>query len=359
MSADPAGRSFWIRHHPYERLDAEPGETARIDADDRRIIERVVAAYRRTPGDDFYGRNSMWKSIRDERQRELHGLLAHGRMDDIAEALRNPKDNYLLYGFETLFKEAYERASSDHAQQQKRAAGAKDHLVRLAEAISALRVENPEGGPWLDNVRWSTADVIELIERKLGFPLAVPWPYGELFGLKTHGGVFGQRMIHAAYCAHRVRLLGARKVLEIGAGLGHLARYGYLMGIRDYTIVDLPFSSVSQGYFLMRTLGEDAVVLEGEPYNPGAIRILTPAHLDTQERYDLAVNVDGLTELGRDTAERYLARIFAVSDRFLSINHESNQYTVNELARGRPDLRIERFPYWMRNGYVGEIVRRR
>ena len=358
MGRDPQRPDYWTRHHPYDTLAAEPGETARAEADDARIVARVAKAYRRSMQADYYGADSMWKTIRDERQGDLHELLAHGSMDDIAAALRSPKDNYLLRGFETLTPEIRQRLESNPQLKKERAERLHDMLARLAETLGALRVENPESGPWLENVKRTPDELLDLIEGKLGIPLAVPWFWAGLVGLKTSRGVFGHRMLHAAYGAHRIRQLGARSVLEIGAGLGHLARYAWLMGIRDYTIADLPLTNVAQGYFLMRTLGEEAVVLESEPPRAGAIRVLTPQALAAETRYDLAVNVDSLTEMGRDTASAYLEKIFRVTDCLLSINHEANPFTVNELVRARPDLAVERYPYWLRNGYVEEIVRR-
>jgi len=43
----------------------------------------------------------------------------------------------------------------------------------------------------------------------------------------------------------------------------------------------------------------------------------------------------------------------------LSINHEGNEYSVAELFDGNEDVTIERFPFWLRNGYVEEIIRAR
>ena len=359
MGGDPQRPDYWIRHHPYDTLAAEPGETARADADDARIVERVTKAYRRSMQGDYYGADSMWKTIRDERQGGLHELLARGRTEDIAAALRSPKDNFLLHGFETLTRDVCRRFESNPNLRKGRAERLHDLLARLAEALGALRVENPEGGPWLENVKRTPDALLDLVEGKLGIPLAVPWFWAGLVGLKTSRGVFGHRMLHAAYGAHRIRQLAARSVLEIGAGLGHLARYAWLMGIRDYTIADLPLTNVAQGYFLMRTLGEEAVVLEGEPLRARAIRVLTPQALAAETRYDLVVNVDSLTEMGRETASAYLEKIFRVTECLLSINHEANPFTVNELARqSSRALAIERYPYWLRNGYVEEIVRR-
>lgn len=59
---------------------------------------------------------------------------------------------------------------------------------------------------------------------------------------------------------------------------------------------------------------------------------------------------------GRATAEGYLPWTARNARRFWSVNHEVNAFTVGELLRAFPTARVERFPYWMRNGYVEEIA---
>lgn len=123
--------------------------------------------------------------------------------------------------------------------------------------------------------------------------------------------------------------------------------------MRDYAIVDIPVSSLAQGYFLGRALGPEAVALYGEQRRADAVKLLSPAEFTKgSERYDLIVNVDSLTEIGRQAADEYWQQIRARVDRFLSINHEANEFTVTELiapTRATP-------PYWLRRGYVEEFV---
>jgi len=353
-------RVLFFRHHPYEDAlpEAEVGFAPRIDADDLRIADRVAAAYRKSAARNYYGSDSVWRAIRHDRQRGLHELFLTGSAAQIAAAVRDPKGNHLLYGIESVY-EGYEQQAKDGKRPQRYASRTKSELVRLAEALGLSRLENPEGGPWLESIHRPTDELVRAIEEMLGFPLAPKWCFEGAFGLKCRSGVLLDRMIHGAYCAHRLRALGAGKVLEIGAGVGYLARCAHEIGI-DYTIVDLPMTSVVQGYFLMRALGEDAVALEGEPARAGQIRVRTPSHLAAAERYDLVVNVDSLTEVGLETAAAYLKRSFEICDRFLSVNHEANPFTVDGLLRERfPELKSERFPYWMRRGYVEEIISKR
>jgi len=325
-----------------------------VGADDGRIVDRVAAAYRRSAAGDYYGRDSMWRVFREERHQALHELLVHGPREKLAEALRSPRDYNLLYGFETLYKEYHEAAARNPLHARQTGERLKGQLVRLCEAVGIFRVENPEG-PGARNPSLTVSELIAALERELGFPLDMPAVYAGLEGLPRPGGVLSTRMIELAYCASRAKRLASGAVLEIGGGVGFFAYYVHRLKL-DVTIVDLPMTNVAQGYFLMRALGEDAVVLEGEAPRPGAIKVLTPAHMDSSRRYDLVVNVDSLTEVGRDVAEGYLRWIMKNSRLFWSVNHEANMFTVNELLKEFPGAAVERFPYWMRSGYVEEVI---
>jgi hypothetical protein len=57
--------------------------------------------------------------------------------------------------------------------------------------------------------------------------------------------------------------------------------------------------------------------------------------------------------MDRTIAEQYMAAIRSRTSTFLSINHESNAFTVRELLGG---IRALRYPYWLRRGYVEEIA---
>lgn len=325
-----------------------------VDADDGRIIDRVVAAYGRSAASDYYGRDSMWRGFREERHRELHELLTRGPREKLVGALRSPSDYNLLYGFENLYKDYFEEVARDPLHSRHMGAHLKDQLVRLSEAVGMFRVNNPEI-PRPENPRPTATELIAALERALGFSLDMPAVYAGLDGLPVPGGVLTYRMIHAAYCASRVKSLASGAVLEIGGGVGFLAYYLHRLKL-NVTIVDLPMTNVAQGYFLLRALGEEAVVLEGEPPRRGAVNVLTPSHLDSCPRYDLVVNVDSLTEVGREVAEGYVRWIMKNSRRFWSVNHEANTFTVGELLKECPGATVERFPYWMRNGYVEELI---
>jgi hypothetical protein len=144
--------------------------------------------------------------------------------------------------------------------------------------------------------------------------------------------------------------------VEIGGGLGRTAYFADLFGVTDYTIVDIPVTNAAQGYFIGRTLGPDAVTLHGEV--PAATRRVVPpqAFPELGDDVDLVVTVDSLTELARETAERYVQLAATRARRLLSINHEVNAFTARSLFTATADARVTRFPYWVRRGYVEELV---
>src|SRR5690606_14876259 len=112
-------------------------------------------------------------------------------------------------------------------------------------------------------------------------------------------GIISYRVPQALYQAWRMAQLlkdiARPRVLEIGAGLGRTAFYARKFGILDYTIIDIPVTALSQGYYLGRVLGEDQIHLAGEDRasSDERIKILPPSYFLTgEDRYDLILNAD-------------------------------------------------------------------
>jgi hypothetical protein len=270
--------------------------------------------------------------------------------------LRNPNSNMLCYGFDNINRNDPGPAVAWWREWMWQLAA--DNLLRLAEAIRVRRLENPEApGPG------KPADpeaILRDLDSALGFTVKFPNPFPEEIGLATSRGVVSYRAVQALFQAWRIAELvhrrPAARVLEIGAGLGRTGYFAHLFGLRDYTIIDIPMTNVAQGYFLGRTLGEEAVSLYLED-RPG-LRILPPtAFLEANDRYDLVVNVDSLTEMAPDTARAYCKAIKARAGTFLSINHEHNPFTVSDICAELGMVADSRTPYWLRRGYVDEVFR--
>jgi hypothetical protein len=318
---------------------------------DNGLVRRIIAAYV-VAVRDFAGHGqSMWSAI-GARSDEMHRLLVAGDEAAVSNALRNPHTTDLFYGFDNLTR------TIDRTALAERSSGL-DNLVRLASATGAIRLPNP-GVPRPEPVP-GIEGLLAALDRRFGFIVDFPNPYPFEWGLRTSRGVASYRAVHAIYQAWRLsELRGGRRIriLEIGAGLGRTAYYARKFGLDDYTIVDLPLTNAAQAHFLGTAIAPAAVVLVGEPAPGDAIRILGPRFIsETQENFDIVLNVDSFTELDRRVAESYFTFAAKHARYFLSVNHEHNPFTFVDMAGTRPGSPASsRFPYWMRNGYVEELV---
>jgi hypothetical protein len=249
-----------------------------------------------------------------------------------------------------------------------------DKLVALAEAVGAIPVENPEQGSFGRNLYLDSDTLVAKIAERLG-DIAPPDIDGGLLKLQTTKGLFGERDLNAIFTAFLMRrLIGKRwasaDVCEIGGGTGRVAYWAFRNGVQSYTMFDLPHVSVVQGYYLLRGLGAESVVLFGESEKLGGqrhVRVLpAQAKRDAPVRaYDLVLNQDSFPEIHVATVREYLVWVRAVCrGRFLSINHESKPRSRRGVAQlSVPELvdevggfdRTDRFPYWLRRGYVAEV----
>lgn len=97
-------------------------------------------------------------------------------------------------------------------------------------------------------------------------------------------------------------------------------------------------------------------MLWGEDREAG-LRIMPPiAYHDPDEKFDLILNVDSLTEMAQNTAREYIVGARYKTNKFLSINHENNQFTVADIYRAEEGIRVSRTPCWARRGYVEELI---
>ena len=355
---------------------ARTGTPATVE--DRNLVARIIASYRMA--NTMWAANapgSMWNVEFFAKNRDVHEVLVAGDLEAAQRLLRDPSQTDLFYGFDNIC-----RSVSTEDAEGWRGAGTASYqdLLLLSEAIGARRYWNPEGPIPLSAHMPEAESLVRLLDpdrpmstggrlpdvesllhdldRATGFRIAFPNPFFGEVGLITSRGVASYRAIQALYQAWRIRqLVGDNtraRIVEIGAGLGRTALYARELGLNDYTIVDLPLSGVAQGYFLGRTLGEDAVCLFGET-RPG-IHLLPPAtFLDGDGQYDLVINVDSLTELAPETACRYCEAIKRQARMLLSINHERNLFTVRHMCRMQNLFAQARAPYWMRRGYVEEV----
>lgn len=356
------GESGFFRRE--QSLKAVAGQAEGIPDLDLAIATRIVASYQKAIEKEEQRGDSMWQVFFNERHVPIHTVFKEGKTHEAARILQNPGPTELFYGFDNLMASFQEQVPPNSTNAKGHAKVCLDGLIRFAEAIGAIRLDNPERYHAHALVVWEADRVIKCIEDTLGLPLSFPNPYPDEHGVKTSKGIISYRVCQALYQAWRIKQLlkgvSNPRVLEIGAGLGRTAYYAKQFGINDYTIIDLPFTLISSGYFLARTLGQDQVLLLGEETSneKQKVKVLSPeAFLKGKETYDLIINVDSLTEMDPSIARAYWTQIESKSAIFLSINQETHALTVRELINASSKVsHADRVPYWMRRGFVEETV---
>ncbi len=242
----------------------------------------------------------------------------------------------------------------------------RDALLALAEALAVRGLTSNQQTPWgdyADGLNGDLAPLLAEVEAALGHSIEPPSlggpPVAEAG--KWH---LNPDAIRHAYIMYRIQQLGIANdaaILEIGGGFGCVARYAYLRGFRNYTIIDLPFANAIQAAFLADDLGEDIVSLHGE--EPSApIRIVPSTAKETlAASYELVVNMDSLPEIAE--AGDYVKLIQHRAKLFLSVNQEANRnwkgfqqcVVPRLLAEIGGFKRLSRHPYWMEQGYAEEL----
>lgn len=353
------------------------GVSKKVETDysqDNSLSVRLINAFEYSRENPLLG-SGIWNRI----ERGHHQKLIRTLMDKEPEPLSRLLSE--MYHEEFLLGIDQNRIATDEAFAADTEATVllthiKDRLVGLGEAIGCLPVENPEAGRWGKNIFVDIDDLVERIEAAMGIPIAPPDVGVGRYGLQTSRGIFGYRDTQALFTAWRVKELVKKIanpfVCEIGAGLGKVAYYCHLFGIRNYTIIDLPQVNVFQGYFLQKSLPGERVALYGEGDRASAMEGLRvyPSWAFSavkDDSFDLVFNQDSLPEMGREVALNYVSEIRKKSrGRFLSINHESEAaitatdshpviFGLIEEVGGYE--RIYRMPFWLRRGYTEELYK--
>ncbi len=337
------------------------------------LVSRIASSYKQSHK-EFVPTTSPWDHSLFSIKAEVHNALLGDDLAEAARVLERPDQTTFFWGFDDIARAppgelephdfVLRRLNKTLPLETIRGLWLMDALSNLAEAVGARRVTYPEMEPadvgaLYANSR-SADQILDDIDSALGIKLQFPNPFPNEQGLSTKRGIVGFRSLQAVYQAWRIGQIARGnkyfKVLEIGAGLGRTAYFAWLFGIRNYTIIDIPLTNAAQASFLGRTLGSSLIGLYGEASGAG-IRIVPVTAIDQiAERYDLIVNVDSLTEMDQQTAESYWTFIKRNTSTFLSINHEINQHTVRSLYADDPDVTALRYPYWMRRGYIEELL---
>lgn len=346
--------------------DGTPLATKHLDS-------RIVSAYT-LAHTEFKKSGSGWDHALFDIKAEVHDALLSGDHNEASRVLSRPDETAFFWGFDDIAKgphgevEPHElvirRLNGTTSWKALYALWIHDTLTSLAEAMGARRMIYPEMEPSDIGSHYATVrsadDLLKDIEETIGLELHFPNPFPNAMGLATKRGTVGFRALQAFYQAWRISEIAGKnpdfKVLEIGAGLGRTAYFADQMGVRNYTIVDIPLTNAAQASFLGRTLGEDRLRLHGE-HTDAPLRIIPSTALnEIEESFDLIFNADSLTEMSPDVATMYWDFARRNSNTLLSINHEANEVTVRSLYTAAHDVCALRYPYWMRRGYVEEII---
>jgi len=263
-----------------------------------------------------------------------------------------------------------------------------DCLVSLAQYLGVVRLETTEQGPFGQAIMADPLRLALAIRAAIGVSIVPPTVFHGLFGLRVDGGIVEQRSLQALYAALRIKSVvgvtrsgpdvfsdpGKTRICEIGAGFAQAAQWAWRLGVRHYTIVDLPSMLMMQYYALRMTLPDATIKFvrddEAVPAAEG-VYLTTAVSFPrrTTERYDVVLNCDSFPEMGDEICENYFDAIAERSRLLFSINQEANgpltnnvngprQPVVSEMIGRRRDYAsVYRFRTWVRKGYAEELWR--
>ena len=325
-------------------------------------VRRIIRAYKFSFPQFDAMEVSLWNGVIFPKHAAFHRYVMAEDIDKVRGILADPARSDICYGFYGLPSSELSEGQDDWVSH---GAACMDRLLGLAVALGVRKYWHPEHVRALDPVTETPDAVVAAIQEKIGSAIDFPAIHDCCIGLATAHGVVNQAAVHAIYIAHRMaNECSDRKrasVVEIGAGLGQAAYYARRFGLGRYTIVDIPVTAACQAYYLMSTLGSEGIALAGETQRQksAAVRILSPNEFFAlNEIFDVAVNVDSITEMHTDSAQRYLAHLQERASVLISINHEANDFSFIDLCRGAYAREpVMRAPYWLRRGYVEEHIR--
>jgi SAM-dependent methyltransferase len=319
---------------------------------------RIVSAYIKATKEQVDIGDSIWGSI-TRGDNTLNSVLLDNNINALEKIYNDPFNSNIYCGYDAVLAKQIKNSKN---RQKRLASMVYDGLYRLAEAMGVARMDNPERY-YKEPIKLDTEILLQRIDEELEWKVEFPNPYPNEYGLETKRGVASYRAVQALYQAWRVReLLGSimyPRVIEIGAGLGRTAYYAYKLGVKDYTIIDLALVNVSQAHFLGSVLGDENIKVYGERETGLGVKILpTQSFYKLEGMYDLILNADSMTEMDKGVALQYWNTIRRKTNIFVSINHENNLFTVKELTGNFAKVNeYTRYEYWMRKGYVEEVVR--
>ena len=314
----------------------------------------------------------LWTEI-EARQGELAGICREQDprrlVDFMLQAPRSPATQGFLQG-----DREYARLRHSRRYRNFIAHMTADKFISLAEAVGVLPVENPEQGDWGRSGLVDGAVLWAEIETRLGVAATFPAAYGDLFVLDIGGRSVNERDLNAMYTAYRVKqaLRGTTPgaVCEIGGGAGRTAYWMHQLAVAPLVIVDLPYVTLIQAWYLVLALGAERIRLWGEePGDSQQITIYPSIALNqvVEADFALVLNQDSFPEMSEPAVVGYLEwMVDRRSQLLLSMNHESQpgysaaarHLNVSRMLHDRGGMELlSRSPYWLRRGYTEELIK--
>lgn len=304
-----------------------------------------------------YSVDGMWGSIINDYHQDIIQFINEKDISRILYNLENPKQNNLLYGFDNLAKDIQSPFRIETITEEKLTA---DYFIALAEYTDVINYIYHESlnSPKKKKININIL-IDSIIKKKFNKQFFFPNCFIGEKGILTNYGIASLRVPTSIYQALNVIKYG-NNICEIGPGLGRTAFFANKLGAMKYTLVDLPIPSLCQGYFLLSSCPGEKFIFDNEKKSfEKGFRFLNPqTFLKNNEKYDIILNVDSLTEMSEKMANIYLKNFINKTKWFLSINHESNSFTVNNLIKKIPEYKlISKSRSWIRKGYKEELYK--
>lgn len=346
----------------------------KVDAphpEQRQIVERLIEYFHRLDAEaktkSVSDNRDMWLFISNNHE-PFRAALASRNAERVSNMLLTAATGPLVAGF--MNYEPFDRLSSKPDARLREAKHFVDKLLSLGESLGVAPVQCIEQGTF----GYESVDIdllLDAIAHRVAFDITPPLAGGGTFGLKFDSSILCIKDLYAIYTASRtlsiVQDLPIKTVAEIGGGTGTLAYYLVKAGLPQVSVFDLPIVSILQGYYLMRSLGPEAVWLHGEAPRDVTARVHPYWSFREAPEKSIAVviNQDSMPEIERSVAIDYLRLIRAKCKfSFFSINQEGQapdqflnpQSVVFNLVETVGGFKRQyRFPHWMRASYVEEL----
>jgi len=300
-------------------------------------MDRIITYYNNIKKSYYINKDSMWDTaIIPTYCNNFISLLNTNNNDFISHTLENIAKTTYAFGYE-----CYTSITSDDT--------IKDKSIIIFITLKKLLDEMNIIPIYIDGT--NTLDIEALfpfIDNKIGFKVDFPEVFDYSYGyiLNTSRGKISHRMLYALYyvwnISQYVENIKESSILEIGGGGGRIPYYASKLGVKKYTIVDIPTTSIIQAHYNFNIIGENNVALYGENnYNNCFLNLIPAHHFNSiNEKYDLICNFDGLTEYGIDTALNYVNRSMILTNKFLSINHTLNSYNFTDLYKNNTNINV-------------------